>query len=158
MLRPATPADTPAVLDLAVATGLFPADEIDFLRGILDELHAGRLGPGHRLEIWTDDADGPAVGAVYFNADATADRKWDLWMIAVLPERQGHGIGGDLIRFAEDFARDADGRLMLIDTSSLPKFYATQAFYAKHSYTEVARIPDFYADGDSKVVFSKRIT
>ena len=47
--------------------------------------------------------------------------------------------------------------MLLIETSSLPRFAATHAFYGKHGYTKVARIPDFYADGDSKVIFAKRI-
>jgi hypothetical protein len=51
----------------------------------------------------------------------------------------------------------SDDRLLLIETCSLPKFAPTRAFYAHHSYREVARIPDFYTDGDSEVIFAKRL-
>lgn len=84
------------------------------------------------------------------------DRKWDLWLIAVHADRQGQGIGGELLRYAERRARVAGARLLLIETRSLPKFDPTHAFYGRHGYREVARIPDDYADGDSKVVFTKR--
>ena len=157
MLRPATPSDTPAILALAVATGMFPADGVEPLREVLDGLHAGRSGADHRLQVWADDSGGPPVGVVYFGPDAMADRKWDLWMIAVAPDRQGRGIGGKLVQFAETQVRAGGGRLLLIDTSSQPKYDATRAFYAKHGYAEVARIPDFYADGDGKVTYVKRM-
>ena len=157
MLRPGTSADTPALLALAVATKLFGADEVEPLQAILDDLHAGRLGANHRLEVWADRPGDPPVGVMYIAPNTMTDRTWDLLWIAVAPDCQGQGIGSDLLRFAEAQVRADSGRLLLIDTSSLPRFDATHAFYLKHGYAEVARIPDFYADGDSKVIFSKRI-
>jgi ribosomal protein S18 acetylase RimI-like enzyme len=164
-LRPATPADTPAVVALAVATGLFLPDQLEPLHEALAGLHSvhsehngGAVEPDQQLVVWVDVAGGPPVGAAYFGPDAMTDQKWDLWMIAVAPERQGQGIGGQLLGFAEAQIRASAGRLLLIDTSSLAKYNATHAFYLKHGYSEVARIPDFYADGDSKVVFAKKMT
>ncbi|MEO5884336.1 MAG: GNAT family N-acetyltransferase, partial [Candidatus Limnocylindrales bacterium] len=89
--------------------------------------------------------------------DPMTDRKWDLWMIAVATDRQGQGIGSELLRYTEAQVGMARGRLLLIETSSLSKYDATREFYGKHDYTEVARISDFYADGDSKLVYAKRI-
>lgn len=157
-IRRATPADTPAVVALAVDTGMFLPHEVGPVHDMLANFHAGQLGAGHLIEVWSDAPDLPPCGVAYFGPDAMTDRKWDLWMIAVAPDRQGHGIGGALLRSAEDHARASHGRLLLIETSSLPRFTATRAFYGKHDYTEVARIPDFYTDGDSKVVFARRLT
>ena len=41
MIRPTIPDDTPALLDLAVATGLFQRDQLDFPRGMLADYFAG---------------------------------------------------------------------------------------------------------------------
>ena len=157
MLRPATPVDTPALIDLAIATELFSPDEAEFLREMLGHFHAGHSGADHRVQVWGDDPTAPPVGVVYFGPNAMGDRTWDLLWISVAPDRQGQGIGGQLIRFTEAHIRAVGGGLLLIDTSSLPRFDATHAFYVNHGYAEVARIPDFYADGDSKVIFAKRI-
>lgn len=157
MLRPAAPTDTPALLALAIATELFLPDEVEPLREMLDDFHAGRAGADQQVVVWSDDPGGPPVGVAYFGPNAMTDRTWDLLWIAVAPDRQGQGIGGELVRFTEARARASDGRLLLIETSSLPRFDATHAFYAKHGYAEVARIPDFYADGESKVIYAKRM-
>jgi ribosomal protein S18 acetylase RimI-like enzyme len=158
LIRPAVPADTPAIIALAIATGMFLVDEVEPLREVLDGFHASRLGADHRLDVWADVVGGKPIGVVYFGPNTMCDRTWDLWMIAVAPERQGQGIGSELIRFVEAHVRAGDGRLLFIETSSLPKYDATRMFYTKHGYAEVAHIPDFYADGDSKVIFSKRVT
>lgn len=157
MLRPATRSDTPALIALAISTGMFLPHEVEPLREVLDNFHAGHLGVDCRIEVWADDPSGPPVGMVYFSLNTMSDRTWDLWMIAVAPERQGQGIGSELVRFTEAHIRANGGRLLLIDTSSLPKYDTTRAFYSKHGYGEVARIPDFYTDGDSKVIYAKRI-
>ncbi len=158
MLRPADPADTPALVALADATGIFRPDEAEaLLRGVLEDLHAGRLGDGHLAQVWADDPAGPPAGWVYFAPAALADGVWDLWWIGVAPARQGQGIGGELLRFVEAHVRAAGGRLLLIETSSLPALEPTQRFYVKHGYTECGRVPDFYADGDDKVIYAKRM-
>lgn len=156
-IRHAVPEDTPALISVAVATELFTQDEAEFLRGVLDDLHAGRSGDDHKVLVWADGPDGSPVGVVYFGPNGMGDRTWDLLWISVAPDRQGQGIGGELVRFAEARIREVGGRLLVIDTSSLPRFEATHAFYRKHGYDEVARVPDFYADGDSKVIFAKRM-
>ncbi|MCX6045304.1 MAG: N-acetyltransferase [Chloroflexi bacterium] len=157
MLRPATPSDTSALIVLAIATGMFLPHEVEPLQAVFDDFHAEPLRVDQRIEVWADDPSGPPVGMVYFSLNPMSDRTWDLWMIAVAPERQDQGIGSELVRFTEAYIRASGGRLLLIDTSSLPKYDATRAFYSKHGYDEVARIPDFYTDGDSKVIYAKRI-
>lgn len=151
-LRPADPSDTPALISLAIAAGLFLPNEVDALWEVLDNCPAD-----HRVEVWTDDPSDLPLGVVYFGPNAMSNRTWDLWMIAVAPERQGQGIGSELLRFTEAHACAGGGQLLLIETSSLPKYDATRAFYSKYGYAEVARIPDFYADGDSKAIYMKRI-
>ncbi|MBX9584884.1 MAG: GNAT family N-acetyltransferase [Gemmataceae bacterium] len=159
MIRPAAPADTPALVALAAATGIFKPGEAEaLLGGVLDALHAGQLGDGHRADVWVDGPDGTPAGWVYFAPTPNADRVWDLWWIGVDPARQGRGVGTGLLRHVEAAARAAGGRLLVIETSSLPALDPTRRFYAKHGYAACGRVPDFYADGNDKVITAKRLT
>ena len=159
MIRPAAPADTPALVALAAATGVFTPDEADaLLGGVLADLHAGRLGAGHRADVWADGPADPPAGWVYFAPTPHAEGVWDLWWIGVDPARQGRGVGGDLLRHVEDHARAAGGRVLVIETSGKPAFDGTRRFYARHGYAAGGRVPDFYADGDDKVINAKRLT
>lgn len=97
------------------------------------------------------------VGAVYFGPDPMTDRKWDVWMIAVDPALHNQGIGREMMGFAESVVRAAKGRLLLIDTSSKAQYDKTRAFYARMGYVEVARVEDFYAEGDGRVTYAKRM-
>lgn len=151
-LRPARPQDTPALLGLSVAAGMFQADEVGFFGDILNAPL-----PGHGVQVWADSPDDLPVGGAYFGPNDMTDGTWDLWWIAVSPQRQGEGIGGELLHFTEEQVRAGGGRQLLIETSSRPQYDKTRAFYLGRGYDEVARIPDFYAEGDSKVVFLKRV-
>ena len=158
MIRPAAPADTPALVALAAATGIFQPHEAEgLLGGVLDDLHAGRLGDGHIAQAWADGPAGPPAGWAYFAPTAKADGVWDLWWIGVDPARQGRGVGGELLRSVEDHVRAAGGRILVVETSSMPAFDAVRRFYAARGYVECGRVPDFYADGDGKVIFAKRM-
>lgn len=154
MLRPTVPADTPALVALADRTGVFKPHEIVALREVLDDYHAGTYGPGHAARTW--DAGGGPAGFVYYAPTAMTDRTWELWWIAVGTSHQGRGLGGAMLAAVEAAVRAADGRLLLIETSSTPAYAPTRGFYLKHGYTAAARVPDFYADGDDKVIFWKK--
>jgi len=85
------------------------------------------------------------------------DRTWDLWWIVVSKKIQARGVGGKLLKHVEDAIRQDGGRLLVLDTSSLPSYDLTRRFYLKQGYYEAAVVKDFYADGNSKVIYGKRL-
>ena len=155
MIRPTHPDDTPPLLELATATGVFKPLEIQALREVLDDYHATNRAAGH-VSV-TCERDGGAIGFAYYAPAAMTDRTWYLYWIAVRPQLQARGIGTVLLRHAEEDVRRRQGRLFLIETSSLPHYDLTRRFYLKHGYEQGAVLRDFYADGDDMVVFRKRL-
>jgi ribosomal protein S18 acetylase RimI-like enzyme len=97
------------------------------------------------------------LGFAYYAPAAMTDRTWYLYWIAVTKQTQARGIGGKLLKYVESDIHTKNGRILLIETSSLPHYDLTRKFYVKHHYDQAAVIADFYADGDSLVVFSKRL-
>jgi ribosomal protein S18 acetylase RimI-like enzyme len=155
MIRPTLPTDTPALLALAEATEVFKPIEIDALREVLDDYHASAAADGHRSVTWARGDD--IVGFAYAAPAAMTDRTWYLWWIVVRPTEQARGIGSALLLDAEKAARQAQGRILLVETSSLPHYAPTRRFYEKHGYDLAAHLADFYADGDDMVVYRKRL-
>jgi ribosomal protein S18 acetylase RimI-like enzyme len=154
MIRPSTPEDTPALLALAVASGIAPPDGTDELAGVLAEYYAGQLGPDH---VWLTDDDGGPVGVAYYAPERLTDGTWNLYMIAVRPDRQGQGRGAALVRHVERELAARGARVLIVDTSGLPEFERARAFYRKCGYDEEARIREFWKAGDDKVVFRKAL-
>jgi ribosomal protein S18 acetylase RimI-like enzyme len=156
MIRPITPEDTDTLTSLANGTGVFKPHEIVALREVLDDYHAMNQADGHRAHLMLDEQS-RVLGFVYFAPIAMTDNTWDIWWIAVDKQLQGRGVGRQLLTCVEDEVRSQKGRLLLIETSSLPNYEPTRQFYLKHGYVACATIPDFYTTGDAKVIFWKRL-
>ena len=154
-LRPSQPSDSRALLAIAEGTGVFKPIEIQALEEVLSDYHAQERANGHRcVTAWQE---GAPVGFVYWAPAPMTDRTWVLYWIAVRRDLQSLGSGARLLAFCEAEVLAAGGRLLLIETSSLPSYAATRRFYAKHGYQPPAVIRDFYADGDDLLVFRKRL-
>ncbi|QDU19573.1 GNAT family N-acetyltransferase [Urbifossiella limnaea] len=154
MIRPTTSDDTAAILTLAVASGLFPPEATDDVAAVLRGSLAGENGPDH---VWlTDDDIGP-VGVAYYAPERMTDGTWNLYMLAVHPDRQRQGRGAALVRHVERELSTRGARVLLIETSGLAAFERTRAFYRALGYDEEARIREFYKAGDDKVVFRKAL-
>ncbi len=154
MIRPITPADTPALVEIAQGTGVFKPGELVALREVLDDFHAAEAVEGHRAVA--DERGGHIVAFAYYAPAAMTARTWYVYWIAVDKRRQAAGLGGGLMRHIEHDVKQANGRLLLIETSSLPHYEPTRRFYLKHGYETAAVLADYYADGDDMVVFRKR--
>ena len=154
-LRPTEPSETPALLALAEGTGVFKPIEIQALEEVLDDYHAHERANGHRCVTAWQDAQ--PIGFVYWAPEEMTDRTWCLWWIAVRRDLQALGAGAELLRACEADVRAAGGRLLLIETSSLPSYEPTRRFYAKHGYEPPSVVRDYYADGDDMLVFRKRL-
>ena len=155
MIRPTTPADTPALLALTEGTGVFKPHEIEALDEVLSDYHAANHAYGHVAV--TDERHGEVVGYAYYAPAAMTDRTWYLYWIAVTKETQARGVGTGLLRHAEGDVRRRGGRVLFIETSSLPHYEPTRRFYLKHGYEVTGVLRDYYADGDDMVVFRKRL-
>ena len=107
--------------------------------------------------FWLTYDDSEPVGVAYCAPEQYANGTWNLYFIAVHPNRQGEGIGGKLLRYAEQMLLERGGRLLLVETSGLPDFERTQLFYRKNGYDEEARIREFYNVGDDKIIFRKAL-
>ncbi len=155
MIRPVAPADTPTLLALTGATGVFKEHELQALQEVLDEYHEANHGFGHVAVV--DEREGRLVGYAYYAPAAMTDHSWYLYWIAVAKQIQARGVGSGLLRHAEEEIREKAGRVLFIETSSLPHYDPTRRFYLKHGYEVTGVLRDYYADGDDMVVFRKRL-
>jgi ribosomal protein S18 acetylase RimI-like enzyme len=155
MIRPARPEDTPALKILTAATGVFKPHEVEALQEVLDDFHSGHSGDEHVAIV--DERGGQVVGYAYYAPDIMTDRSWYLYWIAVDRSTQARGIGSELLRYMEEDVHKRNGRLMFIETSSLPHSELTRKFYLKHGYAVTGVLRDFYSDGDDMVIFRKRL-
>ena len=160
MIRPALPTDTPRLLALTAGTGVFKPYEIDVLEELLDEYHAGALGVEHTAVVLLSgppEHPDSIVGYAYYAPDVMTDRSWYLYWIAIDQSRRGSGLGTRVMQHVEADIRQRQGRLLFIETSSLPHSEPTRRFYLKQGYEINGQLRDFYSDGDDMIIFRKRL-
>jgi ribosomal protein S18 acetylase RimI-like enzyme len=156
MIRPTVPADSPTLITLAEGTRFFKPIEIVALGEVLDDYHESSHAAGHLCV--TAEEGGQVLGFAYYAPAAMTDRTWYLYWIAVRVDVQGKGTGAILLRHVEEDIRNNGGRVLFIETSSLPQYELTRRFYLKYQYEQAAVLRDYYADNDDMVVFRKRLT
>ena len=154
--------DIEAVRSLTAGTGFFTADEV----GIAAELVQDRVEKGDRSDyhfLFADErlADGSSNGRILgyacFGAIAGTSSRYDLYWIAVEATLQGQGLGRRLLEECERRVAALGGARLYVDTSSSAKYAPTRAFYRRSGYAVAAEMPDFYRDGDGKVIFVKKL-
>lgn len=98
------------------------------------------------------------VGYACYGATPGTDRTYDLYWIAVHPAFQGEGDGTRLLDEVERRLRERDARLLVVETSSREEYEPTRRFYEARGYRRVAVLADYYAPGDGRVVYIKRLS
>jgi ribosomal protein S18 acetylase RimI-like enzyme len=132
-------------------TGLFPSE-------MLPEIIEGFLSGDGNQSLWlTCENDEEAIGFCYAIPEQLAGGTWNMLAIAVHPLKQGRGIGGAITRHLETALHERGHRMLIAETSGTDAFSRTRAFYRKNDYAGEARIRDFWAEGDDKIVFWKRL-
>ncbi len=152
-IRKQTAADTDAVMEIIKATGFFRPNEHQIAREVLEEAAADAAECSYQSYVATDDAQ--VVGWVCFGQTPCTIGTFDIYWLAVDPRQQGKGIGTKLLSFAQEEIVKQSGRLAVIETSGSDLYAKTQRFYESNGYYLAARIKDFYAPCDDKLVFVK---
>src|SRR5436305_12718294 len=123
MIRPTIPADTPSLVAIAGGTGVFKPHEMTALQEVLDDYHELMHKESH-FSV-TAEQHGQIAGFAYYAPASMTDRTWYLYWIAVNKKIQAKGVGGQLLRHVEEHITRLKGRLLLIETSSLPHYDLT---------------------------------
>jgi ribosomal protein S18 acetylase RimI-like enzyme len=134
------------------ATAVFRPDEVQVALELFDDAISG----DYEFLGGFDQDD--LVAYACFGATPGTDRTFDLYWIAVHPNAQRHGGGSRLLAAVEQQLRDRGARLLVVETSSRPEYDATRRFYLARGYQEVARMRDYYALGDDRVIYTKALS
>lgn len=154
MIRPMRPPDKPVVLDVIRATGMFTPAEVEVAEELIDVFLESPGQRDYRVEIIENERK-EIAGYMTWGPTPMTEGTYDIYWMAVSPSEQGKGRGTALVRWLEGELRGRGGRMILIETSSQPRYAATRRFYINMDYQEVARVPDFYKPGDDRVIYAK---
>jgi len=152
-LRPVGRAHRARLEQLTRSTGLFREEEVATAVELLDE----SLGGDDDYQFVGAFADDQLVGYACWGPTPGTAATHDLYWIAVDRERQGAGVGSQLLNEVERRLM-ADGcRLIVVETSSRADYGPTRGFYETRGYTRTATIPGYYAPGDDLVIYTKEL-
>ncbi len=145
--------DTLRVTSLVAGSGMFTPQEVDIAGELVSERVAKGRASGYDFIL--AEEGGALAGYACFGPVPGSDTGYDLYWIAVNADRQGQGLGREILARVEAAMRRKGARRIYVDTSSSAKYESTRAFYKRNGYKVGAELPDFYRDGDGKVIFVK---
>jgi D-alanine-D-alanine ligase len=148
-------ADVQVVRDIVVSSGFFTPPEIDIAVELVEERLARGVASGYHFIF--ADADGHPIGYACYGPIGCTVGSFDLYWIAVRAAFRGHGLGRRLLREVERRVTRAGGRRLYVETSSRALYEPTRRFYERCGYHAEARLDDFYAPGDAKVIYVKPV-
>lgn len=154
MIRPMQAGDKAPVLGLIRATEFFTAAEVGVAEELMD-VYLDRPDQKDYSVMVVENDRGALSGYMTWGPTPLAEDAYDLYWMAVAPSDQGKGRGKELVRWLEAEVGRRNGRIIIIETSSQPKYHGTRQFYIDLGYKEVARVPDFYRAGDDRVIYAK---
>jgi len=154
-IRSMSHADKPHVTKILRGTPEFKPFEVVVAEELIDCYLEDSSSSGYHILV--AEVDSNVTGYICYGPAPLTEGTWDVYWVAVARERQGQGIGGALMKSAEKDIAKAKGRLAIIETSSVPAYEKTRHFHLSQGYEMVARIPDFYAPGDDKLILQKRL-
>ncbi len=145
-----------AIAALLGATQAFRAEEVEVALALFDETMAAPGTPAGDYEFVAafDDA-GSVAGYCCYGATPGTDGTYDIYWIAVDPAHQGAGVGSRLLAEVERRLAERRVRLVVAETSGRDGYEATRRFYGGRGYRMAARLRDFYAPADDRVVFTR---
>ena len=161
-VRPLEKTDRARVAEILRSTENFRDEEVDVALELFDAsfedddyvfLGAFKLDTG-------DLADGRwlmADGFCSYGPSMSTDRTFDLYWIAVDRAAQGSGCGSVLLKEVERRLEVLQARMLVIETSSRSDYTAPRGFYLKRGYVEAARVREFYAPSDDRIILTKRL-
>ena len=147
--------DVGRVRSLVASTGYFNAAEVEIAASLVGERLTKGVRSGYHFVLAERGAR--LVAYACYGPILGTQGSFDLYWIAVAPEEQGKGLGAQVYARAEAAMMRAGAERIYADTSSSDRYESTRGFYQSLGFREQARLSDFYAPGDGKIVYAKEL-
>lgn len=155
-IRPMVRKDKSTIMDILRTLPEFTPEEVVVAEELIDAYLETSSISGYLVLV--AEVDAVVTGYVCYGPTPLTRGTWDVYWIAVDPGGQGQGVGRALMAFTEARIKESQGRLVLVETSGRPDYAKTRRFYNSIEYREAARVLDFYAPGDDKLILEKRLS
>ena len=155
-IRPFVKEDIAPLKEILLTTRVFRNEEIE----VAVELMEIVIEEPHQLDyiMFTSADDSNRVQGYYcVGPTPMTESSYDLYWMAVDPNKYGGGVSKELVEHCQTFVRSRSGSKIIAETSSQSSYDRTRAFYVKHGFTEEARIKNYYSIGDDLVIFTKQL-
>jgi len=147
------PSDIRDIARIVKSTDFFTDDELDIAAELVEErINRGSESGYYFLFLELDknltgySCYGPVPGTL---------TSFDLYWIAVSNESRGEGLGKLILERSEQKIASMNGTNIYIETSSREQYLPTRKFYERSGYMAEARLKNFYAPGDDKIIYVK---
>jgi ribosomal protein S18 acetylase RimI-like enzyme len=151
------PSDRDTVHRIVESTGFFNPEEVLVAMELVDDRLSKGAGSDYHF-LFCQNETGQVLGYTCFGHVPGTQASFDLYWIVVDRLYQGSGIGRKLLERTEAAVRTMGGTRVYVETSSRVLYEPTQAFYRRSGYREDAVLGNFYAPGDSKIIYVKELS
>ncbi len=148
--------DREAIRSLVAGTGAFRPFEVEVAMELVDAALSRPEQDDYHPFVLVEE-DGTVAAYACFGKNAMTAHTFDLYWLATRKDRMGKGYGKRIVAFVEEEVRRRGGKILVIETSSKESYRETQAFYDRIGCALAARLPDYYDDGDDKLIYLKRL-
>jgi GNAT superfamily N-acetyltransferase len=155
-IRPIVQGDREAVRALIEGTRAFKPHEVEVAIELVDAALSRPDQKDYHPFVLVEE-DGTVVSYACFGKNEMTAATFDLYWLATRADRMGKGYGRRIVAFVEEEIRRQGGRLLVIETSSKESYGDTRAFYEKIGCTLAAQLPDYYDEGDDKLIYLKSL-
>lgn len=152
LIRPVKPSDVEPLLDMLLASGQFDEDGLHHVQVTLTHYFSGESA-----DLWFSAEDSGLAGIAYCSPEVMTNNVWNLLMLWISPSHQRQGVGQQLVNEIEKELISKQARLLLVETSSHVDFHAAREFYTKQGFNNEARIRNYYAPDEDKLIFIKEM-
>jgi len=150
-IRKVVKQDVATLKEVLNSIELFPAE-------MLDDMISDYFNNPKSQDIWfTATQNDQPIAIGYCAPEKLTEGTYNLFAIGVRNDIQGKGIGRKMMAYLEDQLKQNGNRILIVETSGTDDFKLTRKFYENLNYTKEAVIRDFWANGDDKVIYWKKL-
>jgi len=155
-IRTLQPSDRSRLEQIIDSTQNFNIADKAVAMELIDDAISKGPASDYIIEVLEND-EAFVVAYVCFGQTPLTEHTFDFYWMVIDSSHQRHGLGYMLFQHVEKQVRGRGGKLLMCETSSLEGYERVLRLYEKLGYQPVARIKNFYRDGDDKLIYMKEL-